>query len=571
MSATRSGAAAQRLRRRRLLESRAPEIVFLGLLALGFVTVIVDTRGFSFNGDEWDYVVARQGMSAATLLRPHGPHLTVLPILIYKLLLALFGGGSYLPFRVMAAVDLVIVALALGVACRDRWGRWWGLAPVLLLVTLGPGAVTILWPFQVGYAIAVAAGFAALVALDRQRPYGDVIGCVALLVSLASGSQGIGFVVGAAVMIILQGSWRRRAWIVLVPAILYLLWYAAYGRQASETHLGLWGSALSYSFQALSATFEGIVGLSSVAPTTGPLDITYGVPIALAAVAAVAVGAWRGWRARPVFWGSAATLVVILVAASLSNYGAFLRPPTDPRYLSSDVALLLVCVCAALPRPRLERGGIVVAAIVLAVVALTNLRQYGEQRAVYLAADQTERAELGALEIARGAVNPSYSPGVVDAQLVNIKASAFFSAADSFGLREDTPAALLRQSPVVRVDADAVLRGAELSFSRTASSASGPGTPPTVLSGSARVVGRCLVLGAQSVYLRVSAGRFTVTAPTTGSLAVSDNRFAPNYVTLLTVSNGDSALTTFPADRAPDIPWRVMLTGAGGQVCAAGQ
>ena len=46
-----------------------------------------------------------------------------------------------------------------------RWGRWWGLAPVLLFVTLGLAGTSLLWPFQVGYALAVAFGLLSLIAL----------------------------------------------------------------------------------------------------------------------------------------------------------------------------------------------------------------------------------------------------------------------------------------------------------------------------------------------------------------------------------------------------------------------
>ena len=245
----------------------------------------------------------------------------------------------------------------LGIICRRHWGPWWGLAPVLLLVTLGPGGVTILWPFQDGYALAVAFGLLALIVLERGGRWADPICCLALLISLGSASQGIGFVVGAGIMIVLRGNWRRRAWVVAVPVVLYLAWYAKYAHQHSETHLSLWGTSLSYIMQSLSATAAGTAGLSSVSPQTGTLDITFGVPIAIAFVFAIAAAARRGWRPGPIFWGCAATLVVVWFAASLSNSATIPRPPNDPRYLSSDAALLMVCVCAAVPAPRLARTG----------------------------------------------------------------------------------------------------------------------------------------------------------------------------------------------------------------------
>ncbi len=263
----------------------APEAAFAGLLALGALLVLVETRGLSFFADEWDFVVDRRGFSAHVLLSPHGPHLVFVPILIYKVLLGVFGASSYLAFRVLAAFDIVLLGFVLGLISRHYWGKWWGLAPVLLLVTLGPGGISLLWPFQTGYAISVAAGLITLVALTRTGRAADAIACGALIVSLASGSQGIGFIIGAALMLVLRGDWRRRWWVVGIPAALYALWYLKYGRQASESELSLWTTSLVYCMQALSVTIAGVLGLSSVSSVTGLLDPTFGVPLALAALA----------------------------------------------------------------------------------------------------------------------------------------------------------------------------------------------------------------------------------------------------------------------------------------------
>jgi hypothetical protein len=174
----------------------------------------------------------------------------------------------------------------------------WGLAPVLLLVTLGPGGTSILWSFQSGYAIAVAAGLVGLILLEHGSSRSDALACVALLASLASASQGIGFFAGAAVMLVLRGDGLRRGWVVALPALLYVLWYLKYGHQASETHLSLWTTSLPYTVQGLSATIAPLLGLCVVSPVTGLLDPSFGQPLALAAIA-VAVGARRAPRSYP--------------------------------------------------------------------------------------------------------------------------------------------------------------------------------------------------------------------------------------------------------------------------------
>jgi hypothetical protein len=533
--------------------------------------VLYSTRGLSFFGDEWDFLLDRRGLSAAVLLRPHGPHLVVGPVLIYKVLLQVFGAGSYLPFRVLAGLDLVLVALALGIVCRRWWGPWWGLVPVLLFIALGPGAVTLLWPFQVGYSLAVAAGLLALLALDTRGRHGDLLGCLALLVSLASGSQGVGFVAGAAVMLVMRGDWRRRAWVILIPVVLYGLWYLDYGRQASETHLSLWPTSLSYAMQSLSATLAGATGLSSVQPT-GVLDVTFGVPMAVAVLAGLGIALWRGYRPRTLFWGTAATLVVIWLAASMSNFGAYSRPPSDPRYLSSNVALLLVCVCVAVPRPRaLVRGGIIAVGIVLAVVVATNGDQYGRTHYDMQTADIAARAELGALLILRDVVPPQYSPAQPGdpAQLASVSAGPFFAAASAFGMDADSVSRLLRQSQTDRERADNVLERGGITIAPRSGPRPAATIPLTVLGGTARLAGGCRVTGPQPLMIQAPPGRYELTAGRRSAVRVTMGRFAAGFDTQLgSVPAGQSEIISVLADRAPQIKWRMMLSGAGARVCA---
>jgi hypothetical protein len=552
--------------------SWAANVAFAAVLALGAAIVIHETRGLSFSGDEWDFLLERRGLSAGVLLRPHGPHLVLLPILIYKILLALFGGRSYLPFRLLTGFDIAFVGFAIGLVCRSRWGRWWGLAPVLLFVTLGPGAITLLLPFQVGYSVAVAAGILGLLALERRWPYADAICCVALVVSLASGSQGVGFVVGAAVMLVIGEDWRRRAWVVVVPAVLYLLWYAKYGHQYSETHLSLWTTSLRYVFDSLSATAAGVVGLTSVSPTTGVLDLTYGIPLAVASVGLIATASWRGWRPTAIFWGVAATLVICWVAASVSNFGVNSRPAADPRYLSTNVALLLICLCAALPRPRLAAGGTVIAGVVLVIVAATNAHQFTVPRTSLLTSDADSRAQLGALAILRPVVGPHFvlSDAIADpAALIGINAGQFYSAADDFGLDYDSPSQLPAAPEVSRASADAVLAGAELKPTPLSHPHAQGSTPPHVLVGSSRAADACRTVTSTQVTIRAVPGRYEVLAPHNAAATVTVARFAQDTATpLASVGERTGVSVSVPRDGAPQTSWRMTVAGPGSRICA---
>ena len=455
-----------------------------------------------------------------------------------------------------------------------RNGTLVGLAPVLLLVTLGQGGVTLLWSFQVGYALALAAGVIALLAVQRDETWADVLHgatCCCSHWPVPARASDPRWVSPSCWCCATAGAGAR--WVVVVPAVLYGLWYLKYGHQYSETHLSLWKGSLTHVMQTLSATLGALVGLSQVTPQTGTLDITFGVPLALGTVAAIAYAAWRGWRPRRLFWGAATTFLVVVVATSLSNSNG-LRPPNDPRYLPPDAMLLLICLCAGAPRPRLARAGTIAACVVLAIVSATNAAQYDQQRTSLHGSDVISRAEIGATDILRGIVPPAFTPeqpgdpGVV----VNVQAGPLFSAEDAFGPFGSTPATLLKQSEDTRQRADVVLRSGEsLALSPAVNPGVGKTTPPGVLSGQARTDRGCVILTSGPVDIRTPIGTFLITAPSSGPVTVMVGRFATGYpIALGSIAPGTTAAVRVPADRAPQVPWRMSLGGPGGRVCAIG-
>src|SRR5437764_284108 len=93
-AASRTASARRQAARRR---GRGADLAFLGLIVLGAVLLLVQMRGLSFFQDDWDFILRRRGFSAHVLLTPHNSHLMLVPILVYKALLAVFGAGSYAP------------------------------------------------------------------------------------------------------------------------------------------------------------------------------------------------------------------------------------------------------------------------------------------------------------------------------------------------------------------------------------------------------------------------------------------------------------------------------------------
>lgn len=554
--------------RRRRFE--APELVFGLLLLLGAEIVLARTRGLSFYADDWDFVLDRRGMSPSVLLTPHGPHLSLVPILIYKALLHTFGGGSYQPFRLLSVFDLLLLAGLLGLVARARWGRWWSLAPVLLLVTLGQGGVSTLFSFQCGYAIATAAGVVALLCVVREGRRANILACAALIISLSSASQGVGFTVGAAVILVTRHHLRRRAWVVLVPTILYALWFLKYGHQYSETHLALWHTAPVYEFQSLAATLGALLGVSRLTPAF-VVEMTYGYPLAIAALAAAGYSYWRGWRPQPLFCGVAATLVILWFASAVSDTTEFFRPPNTARYLETNGLLVIVCLVTAIPRPRLPPWGSTFVVLILSVVAFANTTQYQQAWVYMLSSDVFSRAELGALLIMRGVVRPSFKPAVTSRDpglLSGVDAAKFFIAYDSFGVVSDSPAQILGQREVVRDTVDRELARGEVSLTAAAATSTTVGKPPAVLGGTAHALRGCLVLGRATSVLGTPAGRYSLRASGREPVTIAMGRFgAVDSVALGAVPAGATTIVSIAHDHAPWVRWRMRLSGAGARVC----
>lgn len=557
-------------------ESVLAKLAFASLLVFAFVLILIETRGLSFYSDEWDFLLDRRGMSAHVLLSPHGPHLSLVPILIYKVLLQVFGASSYLPFRCLAGVDIVIVAWTIGFICRRLWGAWWGLVPVVLLVTLGPGYPTLMYPFQVGYTLALAGGLLTVVTIRWHTLRGDLVACLGLLLSVASSSQGVGFVIGTGFYLVIfdRSEIRariRRSWVVIVPTMLYAAWYLLYGRAASQTDLSLWTSAFSYTFNGLAATISGLFALTGVQGYL--LDASPGWPILIATSLVAILAGLRGWRPNAQFWTLLLILVVLFFMTAVSNTPAFPRAYNDPRYLSSNAAILMIVACAAIPRPHPRCVFTVLIVALVGIIAVTNMKQYAVGRASLEPTATYARAQTGALLVMRGVVAPRFNPSTVagnPGRVQNVEAGAFFSAYDAFGtFLSDSPSQLQRAPQPVRVVVDQELvRGEELHLDKLVPAGGARTTAPVVLRGPYRTSGNCVTTASSTLSFRASPGAYVLTASRRRALRTQIARFASfNSLSLGSVSSGSSAMLVIPKDHATSAPWRVSLVGLGGRVC----
>ena len=164
------------------------------LFALTAAALLHETRGTTLWFDEWQWAMDRRGTDAATFLDPHNGHLSLVPILLYKLLFAAGGLTDYAPYRVAIVIAHLVCVTLVFVYLRRRVGDVVGALGAVVILLLGPAWQNILWPFQIGSVTSLAAGLGALLALDARRRAGDVAACALVALSLAS--SGLGVIVG---------------------------------------------------------------------------------------------------------------------------------------------------------------------------------------------------------------------------------------------------------------------------------------------------------------------------------------------------------------------------------------
>jgi len=532
-----------------------PLVCLAILVAVSGAVLIALGSHLILYGDDWSIVLDRRGLSAGAFLDPHQGHLVVGLVVIYKVLLAVFGMSSALPFHVVSTLVYLLAAVLLFVYARRRVGDWLALLGTTIILFFGASAVDMLSPFQMFFSGSIAAGLGALLALDRDDSRGDLLACALLVLSVAFSEVGIAFSAGVAVRVALSDRpLVPRLYTALVPLGIYALWWIGWGH-TDPSFLSFANAATTprYVLDAASTAIGALVGLTSSADQVpAPVGERW-APILL--VVAVGLGAWRVRRLGRVprgLWPVLAVGLTFWVLAGL-NANPF-RPADNGRYVYPSAVFVLL-IASELLRGIRPRPWTILAATSLVAVSLgANLYFLRDSYTVFRGSSQVARADLRALEIA-GPVNPSY---LLTADFLYIHASPYLSAVGDWGSPAYTEAELASAPLSSRSEADRVMAailGLEL---RPGGSASGPCRTVTAAATPTAAVelvpGRITFRSSPGTAASVRLGRFSDQLPfEAGSLGP-----------------GSRASLTIPADRSSR-PWRLGLVGSGqADVCGPG-
>ena len=557
-----------------------PRAALAVALAASGVLLLVWLSNLSFFGDEWDPLLYRRGFSLDVLLRPHAEHILLGPTLIYKGIQATIGMESLLPYAVVSTASFLGSVVLLFLYMRRRVDPWLALAGVLPVLFMGTAYEVLLWPFEVSFTAAMAAGIGALLALERGDERGDAIACGLLVLSLAFSELAVSFALGAAVLMILARRPWSRCYVVIVPILLYILWYAGWGHTA-ESHLSVRNVVHSpiYLLKGLAASASSLLGVPNslrAAAAEGRLPL---VPlIVLGLIPLVAAVGFRRRSRMPLgapFWSTLVVLISFWLLTAASNVPG--RTPWASRYQYVGGVLLLM-VLASLASGIRVRGTAILAALAIGgLAALANLRvlhdEYGKR------ADLTtrERGALAGFEVGGASADPGFTAGPQNTDIIplySVQVGLYLSAIHAFGSPAYSGSELLDAPEDARVAADQLLaRAEELGVRAVDHPPAAGGPPPVVADGSAKAAppGSCVTVagaGGPSPPVALPRPGVTVSGAPDSVETVELRRFASSFPVRYELRG--TGVLLIRTDRSPR-PWLLRLSGPGPtRICGIG-
>ncbi len=535
-------------------ERRGPVALLGAALFVAVVMLVLAQWHITFFQDTFAFLLDRQPWTAHSFFMPHNEHIVVLPVLITKVLLEVFGMTSNVPEQIAMGVTLMAAAVLLFVWIRRRVGPWLALVAAVTILFLGSAWPVILWPFENEFTLPIVFGLAMLLFLDREDSRGDAWACAMLALATISGSLGISFIVAAFVDLVLNRKERgwRRAYVFAVPLLIYLAWYAGYGHEA-EHHLTLQNilNSPAYVVEGFASALDSLAGLSTI-PVNSPGQNDWGRPLLVGVVALVAFGQWRKPGFSRGFWTVAIAAVSYWLLAALNFVPG--REASASRYVYAGAVFVLLMAAELLRGWRFSRKALIIVGVAALLAILPNLAQmkngsdWEKEQSIYT------RSDIAAMEIARDTVAPAFFLGSVEttgtASLALVEAEKWFEAVDRWGTPAYSVPELERASPIGRHYADLVL-----SQALPISAESTPGS----FDASSTAEEACVTLpGGESAQKEVKIGpgltRVEVAPGPPAEIAM--RRFATEeFPVPIAGGEGDSTtVVTVPRDRAKT-PW----------------
>lgn len=288
---------------RRELTDKLPECVLVAASLAWCGVCLAQVAGMWFVGDDFDFLLKRSLALGGEggVLAPHNEHWSTIPIVVYRLNVAMFGLHHYLPYGALPPLLHVCITLQVFLLLRRSGVRAWPAALAgltVLFVAAGVGWENVLWDFQIAFLGACAAGLGALLLLqaDSGVVRRTILAAIVLTAGMMCSAIGLVVTFWAAAFLALRHGLRAATALVLLPMATFLVWFATIG----HTRVGEHASP--------AATLHGaLVGIDSIWST--PIRVPHSGAVAMVVLIAVTVG----HRTMPVFALAASGLATVPV------------------------------------------------------------------------------------------------------------------------------------------------------------------------------------------------------------------------------------------------------------------
>jgi hypothetical protein len=312
--------------------------MFRAALAVSCVLLYVVGRKQWFTADDWAFVFTRERFHRAgglgdMLFRAQDGHWMTIPIIVFRVIKAVFGTGSYWPYLIPTMVCHLATAVMLRRLCLRVGVRPWT-ATILasMLAVFGSGWENIVFAIQIVYNLSLLAFLVHVTLIDHDGPPDrrDALGAIAGLIAVSSSGFGPFFILGVATFTVMRRRWRAALIAVVPMALAEAWWWLFWGQDpAGESLRGSRAEIPAYVRRGLEAVFQDLTSMASL--------------VGISMIATVAVLLWRRRDAtsHDVLFSLALTSVAIYVGLAIQRGGLGVDNAASARYAYVGAVLLI--------------------------------------------------------------------------------------------------------------------------------------------------------------------------------------------------------------------------------------
>ena len=312
--------------------------------------------------------------------------------------------------RVLGVASVLLAATLFFVWAKRRIGPGWALLPAVLLMFYGSAWQHVVGPIGFTVTFSIALGLGALIALERGGRRSDLLACGLLALSVFTYTVGLAYLVGVAITVLLRRDRLRRAWIFLVPLLLYAAWWiwAQQFDQGRTEFVGFIdiGRFFAGSMAVNASGISGVdIPLSRIFGSNPALDASPTAAGWLIGLALTGFLIWRVLRGNVPrsFWASLGVLVTFWLAAAIADTDPFFGTQVYAiRYLFMGSSALLLVLVDAVSGLRIRAGWAYGLLAVFAFSLAMNIVYLRDGAAILRDSSAEIKGDLAMLELANG-------------------------------------------------------------------------------------------------------------------------------------------------------------------------